>query len=719
MKISNTFLSFFLIASVSSQLRSENASSSNTPTSPATSPIQLTPVIITASPGTILDDSDLAPRRNATSDTSTLLSDLPGVSLYQAGGVSSLPALHGLADDRLLILVDGLPSTSACANHMNPPLSYIDPANVQSVQVFAGIVPVSVGGDSIGGTIQVNSPPPEFAQAGEPTLKKAQAGVFYRSNGNAKGANLTASIADQNLSVAYNGSTVESGDYQDGHGDTVTSTYYKTNSQALSFAVAGNSQQLVLKVGHQSVPRQGFVNEQMDMVSNQYNFLNVGYTGSFAWGQLDNRVYWQEVRHEMNLGQDKQNFPMPMFMPMDTRGKDYGYSLKAEIPLALQNTLRFGNEFHRFTLNDWWPPVAGTEPMMAPDTFQSINQGRRDRFALFAEWETKWTQQLATLFGVRNETVQTDAGKVQGYSTDPMTGYATDATAFNTQGHARHDNNWDLTALARFEPDSTSTYELGYARKTRSPNLYERYAWSSNWMASGMINWFGDGNYYVGNLNLKPEVAHTLSATAAWHDSSGKNWELKATPYYTRVQNYIGVKVVGTSTYGDSTFNQLQFANHDAELYGVDVSGRVGLWRDASYGNGQLKGVFGYVRGKLRDTDDSLYHIQPLNLRLSLENKLNAWTNALEWQVVSAKTRVDPTRYEQQTGGYGLLAFRSSYEWSNVRLDVGISNLFNRFYYEPLGGVNFDRYLASGWSGKIGSVAGPGRSIDASVTVKF
>jgi iron complex outermembrane receptor protein len=421
----------------------------------------------------------------------------------------------------------------------------------------------------------------------------------------------------------------------------------------------------------------------------------------------------------MNLGLDKQNFPMPMFMPMDTRGKDYGYSLKAEIPLAQQNTLRFGNEFHRFTLNDWWPSVPGTEPMMAPDTFQSINQGRRDRLAFFAEWEARWSQQVTTLLGLRNETVQTDAGKVQGYSTDPMTGYATDAEAFNAQAHARRDNNWDLTALARFASDSASTYELGYARKTRSPNLYERYAWSSNWMASGMINWFGDGNYYLGNLNLKPEVAHTFSATAAWHDSSDKNWELKATPYYTRVQNYIGVNVVGTSTYGESTFNQLQFANHDAELYGVDISGRIGLWRDTSYGNGQLKGVLGYVRGKSRDTGDSLYHIQPLNLRLSLENKLNAWTNAIEWQVVSAKTKVDPLRYEQQTGGYGLLALRSSYEWSNVRLDVGISNLFNRFYFEPLGGVNFDRYLASGWSGKIGSVAGPGRSIDVTINVKF
>ena len=33
------------------------------------------------------------------SDTASLLEDEPGVSLYRAGGVSSLPAIHGLADE--------------------------------------------------------------------------------------------------------------------------------------------------------------------------------------------------------------------------------------------------------------------------------------------------------------------------------------------------------------------------------------------------------------------------------------------------------------------------------------------------------------------------------------------------------------------------------------------------------------------------------------------
>ena len=100
-------------------------------------------------------------------------------------------SIHGMADDRVRVKVDGMDLISACANHMNPPLSYIDPSSVGNVKVYAGIAPVSVGGDSIGGTIQVNSQAPEFAREGQGTLVKGQAGVLYRSNGNAQGANLT------------------------------------------------------------------------------------------------------------------------------------------------------------------------------------------------------------------------------------------------------------------------------------------------------------------------------------------------------------------------------------------------------------------------------------------------------------------------------------------------------------------------------------------------
>ena len=55
---------------------------------------------------TPLDRASLNARIPATSDSASLLSDIPGLSLNGAGGVSSLPAINGLADDRLRIKVD-------------------------------------------------------------------------------------------------------------------------------------------------------------------------------------------------------------------------------------------------------------------------------------------------------------------------------------------------------------------------------------------------------------------------------------------------------------------------------------------------------------------------------------------------------------------------------------------------------------------------------------
>ena len=143
---------------------------------------------------------------------------------------------------------------------------------------------------------------------------------------------------------------------------------------------------------------------------------------------------------------------------------------------------------------------------------------------------------------------------------------------------SKTDNNLDLSALARYTPDAGKTFEAGFARKTRSPNLYERYTWSTNnTMAMNMINWTGDANGYVGNLNLKPEVANTLSATADWHDAAHQQWGLQVTPYYTYVQDYIDAvscAAVGkTCPARTDGFVNLSFANQTARLYGVDVSG--------------------------------------------------------------------------------------------------------------------------------------------------
>ena len=739
---------------------------------------RLPTISVTASPlgdsqtlnSSIIDAEELEALAPATSDTASLLSNTPGLNIQGSGGVSGLPVIHGLADDRLRIKVDGMDLISACGNHMNPALSYIDPTNVGRAAVFAGITPVSIGGDSIGGTILVDSADPEFAKDGEELLTKGEIGAFYRSNGNAQGVNLGATIANEELSLSYQGSTTKADDYKAGDdfkpagpaaagrdwldGDEVGSTMYKSTNQSVSMAMRMDEHLVELKLGVQDIPYQGWPNQRMDMTGNDSDQVNLSYEGDYDWGFLEARVYHENTRHKMQFFDDKlfwygSSTGVPTAdgesctpsggmtgcaagMPMDTEGVNDGVVVKADIDLSATDLLRVGIETQQYRLDDWWDPSGKG---MWPNTFWNINNGERDRLALFGEWESQWSSQWLTLFGVRGEQVSMNTGEVQGYNTTSAD-YLAESTAFNAADRKKTDNNIDLTALARYTPEDTRTIEFGYARKTRSPNLYERYTWSTGGMAMRMINWAGDGNGYVGNLNLEPEVAHTVSATLDWHDAAQEKTELKVTPYYTYVDDYIDVircsSAVNTNcgvnpktgvdnqTVTDE-FVYLQFDNQAASLRGVDISGHYPLSDDTEYGSFSATGLVNYVRGKNEDTGDNLYNIMPLNAKLAIVQRVTSWANTIELELVDAKTDVSQMRNEVQTSGYGLLHLRSSYEWKQLSVNFGIENLLDRFYNDPLGGV----YLGQGktmsgtdvpWGVP---VPGMGRSIYVGANLKF
>jgi len=698
--------------------------------------------------------AEIAAKHAVTRDTAALLQDVPGVSLYGAGGVSSLPAIHGLADDRLRITVDGMDFIATCPNHMNPPLSYLDPAAVSKIKVYAGITPVSVGGDSIGGTIVAETAAPQFAAPGQGLLSKGEIGAFARSNNNALGGNIGATLATEQFSISYTGAKTQADNYtaagnfksftatgRPGHTlprDEVGSSAYESQTHTLGLAVRGGNHLIEAKFGYQDVPKQLYPNQRMDMLGNEQKRVNLRYLGQFDWGQLEARAYYEDVDHTMNFGADKQLAYGTAVngMPMYSASETTGLTLKADIDLGSDDLLRLGALYQHYTLNDWWPP-SGTGGM-APNAFQNINDGRRDRFGLFAEWEKRFSPQWTTLLGARYELVDANAGMVHGYNTATapttvtgmdMMNQKVDAVAFNTAERSRTDHNVDLTALARYTVDATKEIEFGLARKVRSPNLYERYTWSTASMMAVMNNFVGDGNGYVGNLNLKPEKAYTVSATFDFH-AADRSWEVKATPYFTYVDDYIdaarcaagGMGGCPTATPNPSTnsFVRLQYANQSARLYGLDLSGRLPLAKTA-VGEFDLNGLLNYTRGENRDTGSDLYNIMPLNAKLALTHKTGGWNNAVEVIGVARKDDTSAVRNEIQTAGYSLTHLRGSYSWSNVRVDFGVENLFDKFYYLPTGGT----YTGQGMTMGINSipwgiaVPGMGRSFYAGVNVKF
>lgn len=699
-----------------------------------------------------ISQADLKKLSAATSDTASLLSMLAGVSVNQTGAVSSLPMIRGLSDDRLRIKVDGMDMIAACPNHMNPPLSYMAPSDVGQMTVFAGITPVSVGGDSIGGSIISESKAPEFTDRASFT---GEVGGFSRSNNDASGFNARFTQSSENLYASYSGSYSKGDNYtaasdfktvtatgRPGHSlslDEVGSTAYETQNHNLRLAYKSGDDVFDAQLGYQNMPTQLYPNQRMDLLDNQQIRVNLNWKRETDWGQLQTRLYHEKVEHAMDFGPDRQLWygsnavggavcdPIRFVgdpagtcasgMPMNSDSKNTGLTFSAEIDLAASGLVRLGTEFQQFSLEDYWEASGGG---MGPGTFQNINNGERNRSAVFAEHELSLADDWLVMYGVRAERVERDADDVRGYSTamNAMGMQVMEANAFNNADRRHSDTNIDLTLLTRYSLNSQIELELGVAQKVRSANLYEVYPWSSWMMAASMNNLVGDGNGYVGNLDLDPETARTLSGSLSWRSESGLH-ELSVNPYITRVDDYIDT-VAANTMWRTGQYNVLRYQNQQAELKGVDLTLSSRLADNAS-GVWQLVGNLSFIDAENTDTGEGLYNIVPMQGRLSLTHQLAGWDNSLEWVFAGKKDDLSMVRNEAATDSYSLFNLRASHSWQSVRVDLGVENLLDEFYFLPAGGT----YVAQGMTMSMNGipfgigVPGMGRSLYAGVNYSF
>lgn len=706
-------------------------------------------------PDAVLEGRALDLKRAANPDTASLLTNIPGINVNGVGALANIPVIRGMADDRLTIKVDGIDAISACSNHMNTPLSYVVPTSIQDIKVYKSIAPVSVGGNSIGGAIVVNTAQPEFSDDGNLKLG-GELGGFYYSNGDGNGANVSATAANDRVSVNYTGSTSKANNYKAGGNfnnwaqtlltssgnqmlphNEVGSTAFMTTNQAASLALKLLDNHTVqFQYATQSTPFEGFANQRMDMTGNQQQRLNLRYWGKYDWGKLEAQAYQETVNHAMNFGPNKQYWYANMGstnynvggMPMNTNSNTAGVKIKGDVNISTSSLLRAGGEWQRYYLNDWWSPVANSMSM-GPYAYQNINGGLQQIASLFGEWEQRFTQDLRSTLGVRYSLVNSSTGNVHGYKpgyaptgydaqmgagVGNYTGYmmphtgtcgagnpcneVNEAVQLNNGNRRATFNNVDVVLTTNYRHSERQDMDFGLSRQVRAPNLYELYTWSAWNMAAIMNNTAGDGNGYFGNPNLKPETAYTASGSYDLH-TEDRSWEIKAAPFYSYVQNYIDATqwssnaVIGgeKTPLISSAFNTLRYVNQDAQLAGADLSGRMPLGK-TEYGAFGLNGFLSYTWGRNQSTGYGLYNIMPLNAKMTFTHQTSGWDNALEFVAVARKSRTSIERNEIQTPGYFISNIQASYTWQKVRVDAGINNIFNTLYYNPLGGA----YLGQG-----------------------
>ena len=502
--------------------------------------------------GEIISSSSL--RQQFKQDTSSLLEQFTGIDNAANGSVSSIPYMHGLNDDRIRISVDGVDLNSACTSHTDTDLSFIDINDVDFIKVFAGITPVSMGGDSIAGSIQIKTKTPTFSKDDQ-LIYSNKIKSFYKSNNDEQGIHLQSTVASSNAYLKYSGSYSQSNNYSSAkdfkginyggtsdkagiRDDEIASSGYRMENHKLSYGYQIDNHLLEIKFDYQNIPFQGFMNQRMDVVGQHSHKIQFKDTISFSWGSIELMAYHHQVETKMNFGKNKNFIYSSMMgtargMSMTHHGYTTGFNAISDIYINNKSTIRSGIETQFYEVDDTWNPTGG---MMSPNVMKNINDGKRDKYSLFTEIDYQWSKEWFTQTGIRLTRVEMNTNDVQGYNN---MGYGSDANTFNASDRKTDDDHLDLSISAAYSPHLNQTHEFGYSLKNRSPTLQERYLWSSNAMAASMANWFGDGNGYVGDVNLDKETAHTFAYAAIFHDVEKKSWNINFKPYITYIDNYI------------------------------------------------------------------------------------------------------------------------------------------------------------------------------------
>jgi len=595
---------------------------------------------------------------SADADTSATLTRTPGANVVRNGGLTGIAQLRGLFNERVRVDVDGMQITPACPNHMDPPLHYSAPSELESLEVLPGITPVSESGDSIAGTIKARSIDPEFFSAHGGV--RGEAGGGYSGMNEGRFANARVETGNDRLVLTADGSWDQANDTDFAHG-RIADTGYHTRRGTLRLDADTGPGRATLEVGAHRSDDAGTPTLPMDMIKDDADRARFAYSGKHDLGTVDFNVYWHDIDHRMDNYSLRPNPGMHMEAPSTSQDTGGALSLARA---AGSGTLRLGGEVHA---NDF----DAFQRNVATRAVQDImHAATRERAGVYVEWDQGQRLGLRGLYGVRTDYVRSDADDIL-HSFPPS---AADRTAFNARDHGRSAWHWDATARWRYASDERVAYYFGVARKTRSPSLLERYLWTPLSASAGQA----DGRTYLGNLDLRPEISQ--QATLGLEFSHSGSY-FRPSVFYNRVKDYIqGAPIARLDTQGRPV---LQYQNFDAELYGVD-----GDWRWQPVPSFALGGTLSYVHGENKDTHDHLYRLAPLNGLVHADLRSGGWTHRVEVQAAARQDRVARYNDEQESDAWAILNLRT--EWQNARWRVraGVENLFNDNYHDHLAGIN-------------------------------
>lgn len=650
-------------------------------------------------------------------DAAQLLIRAPGANFNFNGKLTGQAQYRGMFGPRINVRLNGISMEPGGPNWMDPPLHYMPPALMESITVTRGIAPVS-SGMGIGGYVEAKSKTSRFTDSEQFEFHGSAQGEGHTVDGGGGGGGLVY-LANHRHRLHAVGSREEGDDTRFPEG-IVKATQYERSTFGGGYGFKIGDHDVGLDYRRTETDDSGTPALPMDIGFVDTDRFSGEYNGFFGVIKLESKLFYSRVEHQMNnfTLRDAPNFfeppsPPPFFQGSDRRlvnanSDDVGYVFKASIPLA-GGALTAGSD-GSFAEHD----AKVLDPDFAPFFVKNFNNAQQDNFGAFVEWKGAIAPRWTVEAGARYNRSAMDAGKIDAFPAQladrmiaagampmgPPAAVRALRERFNDADRSQDEDNLDAVLTLDYQLLANTRLALGFARKERNPSYIERYLWIPLEVNAGL----GDGNNYVGKVDLDPEVSYQFELGLDWRTD---RFNFAPRAFYRRVDDYIqGVPVPATpenapiiaisTTNGDPT--PLQFANVDAEFWGVDAEFGVALadhWRADAVGT--------FVRGRRRDIEDDLYRITPPNLRLSLTHQRPTWFATVETVLVDRQDKIsrtntfdpqNPNNSFRETPGYVLLNLYGQWRpFKGLSLTAGVDNLLDKNYTDHLSG--FNRVLGS------------------------
>lgn len=638
---------------------------------------QLEEVLITQQ---ALSSEDLFNRFYQTSSAPNIdeiLKRLPGLSMIKRGAYAQEPVVRGLGTNRVNLTIDGMRMFEACTDKMDPVSAYVEPNNLQSIDVQTGMDAGEMGSSSGGGVDF------RLKQARFSPVTKWNGYLSARSQSVTNGGAIRAGgeYRAPKLGVVSNLVYRKQGNYQLPSGERLPFTQYEKLNYSVAMRYKASKRgewQLNLLGDH--ARNIGYVALPMDVSAADALIGAITYRHrpqQQNWLNWEAKLYHNRIDHVMD-DSHRDSVAMRMDMPGYTRTTG-GY---------WQGNWTPGSNHLLKIKVDGYSNLSYAEMTMYP-------KAAADMFML------TWPEVRRTALGV----FVSDAWQLPSQWQFDLSG--------RVEGnYSKPQSYLGLRQIEIFFPDyeGYSFQPAGNVKLGLSKNLGE------SWLLNGLLSWgqrvptvseqFGyylfsrlDGYDYLGNPDLKPEqfLQSELGATF-----QTEQLELSLTGYAYQFAQYIQAEVVpGYSAMTIGAAGVKQYENlPSARLLGGEM--RMAIRLSDSW---SLVGTGQYSRGQ-DDQGEALPLIPPLQFQGALRYGTKTTSLQLETTWNAAQKRFSESFGEDMTPSFWVANIRSSHQLtmgsSHMEISAGVENLFNTSYWYHLDWGNFPQparnfYLSAIW----------------------